>query len=429
MSVEELVRVIASECGRDEAEILRLVEDKQKELGGLITPEGAAHVVANELGVNLLSTLSRTEDTEIERIIPGMKSVSVVGRITRIYGVREFSRNDGTTGRVGSLILADSTGSIRVVFWGRDTEKLQKLQEGMIVRLRNAYTKADLNGEPEVHVGSSTVVVPSPPDVDPSAFPEAEVVEKSIAELQDGDQNVNVLCKVLRVYELREFRREDGSTGKVLSMRVADTTGKARLVLWGENASLGAEVSEGDVLRVVKGYVKLRMGEKELHVGRYGKVVLCPEEAEALADVSEQVERKSIAELQEGEEAEVRGALVSIGDELRLFERGDSKGAVINAVIDDGTGNIRVAFYDKLAETLLNIPLERILAGEVQDEEIEARRQELLGREVVLRGRVRRSDFTGRNELVVADIDLHPDPRQEAEMLLRKLKQMKREEE
>ncbi len=424
MSVEELVRVIASECGRDEAEILRLVENKQRELGGLITPEGAAHVVANELGVNLLSTLSRTEDTEIEKLVPGMKSVSVVGRIRRIYGVREFSRKDGTTGRVGSMILADATGSIRVVFWGRDTEKLQKLEEGMVVRLRNAYTKADLNGEPEVHVGSSTVVVAEPPDVDPSAFPEDEAVEKSIAELQDGEQSVNVLCKVLRVYELREFRREDGSTGRVLSMRVGDTTGRARLVLWGENASLGAELSEGDVLRVLRGYVKQRMGEKELHVGRYGKVVLCPEEAERLAEVSEQVERKSIAELQEGEEAEVRGAIVSMSDELKVFDRGDGRGVVVNAVVDDGTGNIRAAFYDKQAETLLNIPLERMLSEDV-DAELEKRADEILGREVVVRGRVRRSDFTGRNELVVTDIDLHPDPKQEAEMLLRKVKEMK----
>ncbi len=422
MSLDELVSRIASESGVGEEEIRSRIEEKQRELGGLITPEGAAHVVANELGVNLLTDISRSRDIKIENIIPGMQSVDVVGRVRRIFTPREFTRNDGSTGRVCSLILADDTGSIRVVFWGRDVDRLDKIQEGDIIRIRDGYTREDLNGEPELHIGSRTRVILNPPDVEPEQFPEAEVHVRKIAELEDGMSTVDVLCKVLRIYEVREFTRDDGSSGRVVNLVVADETGRARLVLWNDDVSLveDGKIEVGDVLKVVKGYVKVRMEEPEIHVGRFGKVVLNPEGAEALAEVPEdRIMRAEMRELKPGDRAEIRGAIVDVAEGVKIFERKEGKGVVFNVVIDDGSANMRAAFYDKLAEALLNVPLEKILAGDAE-EEIERRREELLGREVVVVARVKTSNFTGKEELVVEDLNLNPDPRDEVRLLLDK---------
>ncbi|NOZ58278.1 MAG: DUF2240 family protein [Euryarchaeota archaeon] len=420
MSLEELIERIATESGVEEGEIRRRIEEKQRELGGLITPEGAAHVVANELGVNLLTGISRSRDIKIENIIPGMQSVDVVGRVRRIFPVREFTRSDGSRGRVRSVILADDTASIRVVFWGKDIEKLEKVEEGDILRIRDGYTREDLNGEPELHVGSRTRVILNPPDVDPEQFPEVETQVKKISELEDGMPSVDVMCKVMRIYEPREFTRDDGSRGRVVNLLVADETGRGRLVLWNEDVSLVEEgkIGEGDVLRVVRGYVKVRMDEPEIHVGRFGKVVLNPEGAEALTSLpGEEIVRRPMEELKAGDRAEIRGAIVDVGDEVRVFDRKNGKGVVFNVVIDDGTANMRAAFYDKLAEVLLNVPLERIVAGEAE-EDIERRKQELLGREVVVVARVKTSDFTGKEELVVEDLNLNPDPKEEVRKLL-----------
>ncbi len=426
MSVDELVSKIASESGLEEEEIKKRVEQKQKELGGLITPEGAAHIVANELGVNLFSGALRSSDIKIENIIPGMRSVNVVGRVKRIFPPREFTRSDGSRGRVASLILSDDTASIRVVFWGKDIDRLEKIEEGDIIRIRDGYTKEDLNGEPEIHIGTRTRVIRNPPDVDESEFPEVEESVSTIGELQDGMQSVDVLCKVMRIYEVREFTRDDGSKGRVVNLAVADKTGRARLVLWGDDVSLVEEgkIAEGDVLKVVKGYVKFRMGEPEIHVGRFGKVVLNPEGAEALAEIPvEEIVRKDMKELKTGERAEIRGAIVDVAEEVKVFDRKNGSGVVFNVVLDDGTANMRAAFYDKLAETLLNVPLEKIIAGEAE-EEIERRREELLGREIVVVAAVRTNDFTGREELVVEDVNLNPDPKQEVQRLLKEAKSM-----
>ncbi|MDP6613182.1 MAG: hypothetical protein QF673_04110, partial [Candidatus Hydrothermarchaeota archaeon] len=173
------------------------------------------------------------------------------------------------------------------------------------------------------------------------------------------------------------------------------------------------------------GYVKVRYEEPEINVGKYGKVIVNPPEEE-VGQIPEipraaRVKRKGMLELKDGEKAEIRGALVEIYDNLTLFDRENGKGMVINAVIDDGTANMRAAFYDKMAEALLNITLAEACEGEVMEKILE-RRGELLGREVIATVRVKHSDFTGRNELVVQDLNLNPDPRQEGEGLLMETK-------
>ncbi len=53
--------------------------------------------------VNLLQDLTR-------------KSILVEGQVKQKYPIKEFTRKDGATGMVGSLILRDSTGIVRIIF-------------------------------------------------------------------------------------------------------------------------------------------------------------------------------------------------------------------------------------------------------------------------------------------------------------------------
>jgi replication factor A1 len=435
MELEEIIGRIVGETGMEEGEVRGKIEEKQKELGGLVTPIGAAHIIANEAGVNLLEGLSKINELKIENIIPNMNSVDVVGRVTRIFPAREFEKADKTKGRVASLILADETGTIRVVFWGKDVALLEdKIEEGDVLRIREGYTKESINGEAEIHIGVRARVIINPKDVDKEEIPLPEQMTKKIAELGDGMPSVDVVCRVMRIYEVREFEREDKTKGKVANLVVGDETGVARLVLWDEDVGLveKGQIKEGDIIKVKKGYVKVRYEEPEINVGKYGKLIVNPPEEE-VGQIPEipgvaRVERKSLSELKDGEKAEIRGALVEVYDNLTLFDRAEGKGMVINAVIDDGTANMRAAFYDTMAEALLNITLAEACEGDVQDKILE-RRGEILGREVVATVRVKHSDFTGRNELVVQDLNLSPDPKQEGEGLLKEAKSLQVKEE
>lgn len=431
MELEEIIDKIANESGLEKGELKERILGKQEELGGLVTPEGAAHIVANELGVNLLKGVSKAPALKIESIIPGMNSVDVVGRVFRVFPTREFDKKDGSRGRVCSIILSDGTGSIRTVFWNEDVKFIEdgKIEEGKLLRIRGAYSKETLNGEPEIHVGMRARVTPEPKDVNGDDFPATLHTNKKISQLKESDISIDIVCRVIRIYEPREFDRDDKSKGKVVNLVIGDETGISRLVLWDEDVGLVEKsmIKEGDTIKVKKGYVKFRFDDPEVNVGRYGKIILNPEEEiKEVPALTPEITRKHIKDLQDGEVAEIRGALVVIYDNVKIFDRGDKKGMVINAVFDDGTANLRAAFYDKMAETLMNIPIQKAIEEDISDD-VSRRIGEISGREVVAQVRVKYSDFSGQNELVVQDIDLRPDPKREAKNLIEEATAMEQE--
>ncbi len=437
MELEEIICTIANKSGLEKGELEERIQKKQDELGGLVTPEGAAHIVDNEIGINHFKGISSTTSLKIENIIPCMNSVDVVGRVLRVFPPRDFDRKDGSKGRVCSIILLDDTGSIRTVFWDKDVKLIEdrKIEEGKLLRIRGGYSKESLNGEPEIHMGMRARVIPEPKDVNEDDFPTAEHTTKKISQLREGQQSVDIVCRVVRIYEPREFERDDKTKGKVVNLTIGDETGVARLVLWDEDVGLVEKsmIKEGDTIKVEKGYVKVRWAdggrfdEPEVNVGRYGKILLNPkEEIKEVQLTTPEIPRKYIKDLEDGEIAEIRGALVDIYDNIKIFDREDKKGIVINAVIDDGTANIRAAFYDRMAETLMNIPIQNVLEGDISDD-VSQRIIEILGGEVVVRARVKYSNFSGQNELVVQDIDLTPDPKKEAKTLIEEANALEQE--
>jgi replication factor A1 len=438
MELDEIIRTIANESGLDAGELENRILEKQSELGGLVTQEGAAHIVANEIGINLVKGASAAPVLKIENIIPGQNSVDIVGRVSRIFQAREFDRKDGSKGRVCSIILLDDTGSIRVVFWDEDVALIEdrKIEEGKLLKIRGGYSKQSQRGEPEVHLGMRARIIPEPKDANEKDFPETEQRLRKIAELKEGNTSVDVVFKVIRIYEPREFDRSDQTKGKVVNLVIGDESGTAKLVLWDKDVELVEKslIKEGSTIKVEKGYVKVkwaddgRLADSELNVGRYGDIILNPdEEIGELKTKSQSAKRKYIKDLEEGDVADIRGALVDIYDNIRIFDRTDTKGIVVNAIIDDGTANIRAAFYDKMAEKLMDIPVSRVLEGGISDD-ISKRIIEILGREVTAIVRVKYSDFSGQNELVVQDINLTPEAKKEAETLIEEVNGAKRHE-
>lgn len=426
LTLDELIQKIVEKSGSTEEEIREKVEAKRKELNGLITPEGAAHIIAGELGINLLEEIVEIPRLKMENVIPGMSSVDIVGKLTRLFECRTFQRKDGTEGMMASGIISDDTSSLRIVFWDDKARLVEggEVKEGDIIRIREGYTKESMNGDAELHVGGRSMVIVNPKDVDASAFPRSESAAKKISELKDGMQAVDVVAKVLRVYEPREFGREDGSTGRVANLIVADDTGRARLVLWDDDVGLveKGEVEAGDVVKVKRGYVRVRFDEElEVHVGRYGKVVLNPPDV-TLDDVAVEeetgVRRTSVEAVKAGMKAELRGALVRIYDNPTVYEKDGEKRFVVNAVFDDGTDRIRAVFFNKMGEILLNTNVNLLVEGDPAAIVAE-RSKELLGKEILLMGNVRENEKTGRLELIVFDMELEPDPKAEIERLLK----------
>jgi len=428
VELNEMVARIVEEKGIDERDVKEKIKSKQKELGGLITPEGAAHVVANELGMNLFEGVSKEHMLKIENVIPGMSKVDLCGKVLRIYETREFEKKDGSAGRVASLTLGDDTGRIRTVFWDDDVALIEeeKISEGDIIKIKEAYSRETINGEAEVHIGRRSRVTINPKGVEIVAEGD---MNRSLEALEEGMSSVDVVGRILRIYQPREFERDDGTKGRVANLVIGDSTGRARLVFWDDDVALveGKEIAVGDALKVKRGYVRMRYGEPEVNVGRYGKVVLNPPEAKVLPEVEDfdvGFSKKEIPKFEEGDEVEVRGAIVDLYESNPIYEKEGSSGIVLNAILDDGFGNIRMVFFNRLAELVLNASTSEVIEAEDAIEFVRTAKRDLVGKEITVTGTVKYNKTYDRFELVAQDLDLNPDPKREFNVLLKNVKKM-----
>jgi replication factor A1 len=422
--VDEIIQKILEKSELGEDEIRGKIESKRKELNGLITLEGAAHIIAGELGINLLEGRVDVPRLKLENVIPGMSSVDVVGRIIQLFEIRTFEKEEDKKGKVASGILGDGTSALRIVFWDENADLLESksIKEGDIIRLRDGYTKENRSGEAEIHVGNRALIEVNPTDIDPDEIPRVKDSSKKLSELASGMMSVEVVVKVLRIYEAREFPREDGSKGKVANLFVADESSSTRLVFWDEHISIleEGEIKEGDILRIKRAYVRENQGQIEVHLGRYGKVEINPEDAnpdEFQVKALSKALRTKIKDISPNSKAEVRGVIVRIYDNPTIFERDGEQRLVVNGVIDDGTGRIHGVFFNKMGEKLLDTNIESVADGDPQDL-VKKRENILAGKEILISGNVQENDRTGRLEIIVFGLDLDPDPKVEIENLL-----------
>lgn len=179
------------------------IKIKINELSGLISEEGAAHIIANELGVELVKQSS--EKLKIKEIYAGMRNVSTVGKVVRKFDVREFQKGE-STGKVCSLILGDETGTTRVVFWNDQVDKIVNLKDEDILAINDAYVKEN-NNQKEIHISDRTEITINPPGETVGEVRQSHSFDrKKISELQAGQDNVELMGTVVQVFDPRFFK-------------------------------------------------------------------------------------------------------------------------------------------------------------------------------------------------------------------------------
>lgn len=194
-SYDVLIEKIAKSAGLEKSEIERRVEAKKAKLSGLISREGAAQIVAAELNINF-----ENETFKIAELMAGMKKVNTLGKIINLFPVREFNKNN-RSGKVVNFVIADETGSIRVVLW--DTNHISLIESGEIklddvVEIKNATTR-----ENEIHLSGFSEIKKSSEKIE-NVKRDRVFSEKTIIEVQEG-QNVRVRGIVVQFFPPRFF--------------------------------------------------------------------------------------------------------------------------------------------------------------------------------------------------------------------------------
>ena len=151
---ERMIEKLSGLSGVDKEEIERRIEAKRAKLSGLISKEGAAQVIAAELGISF-----DNEQLKIAELLPGMKKVNTVGKIFGISPVRTFKTKKGDEGKVVNLLIADDTSNVKVVLW--DTNHIDlieqgKISEGGVIEISNGSMRDN-----ELHLSGFSEIKPS----------------------------------------------------------------------------------------------------------------------------------------------------------------------------------------------------------------------------------------------------------------------------
>lgn len=282
---QNIIAKIKAETSMTEDEINSKIKFKMEELAGLVSEEGAAHILANELNINL--NTDEAQEVKISEIKPFMRNISVTGKVTNVYDLIEFERNSNP-GKVRSCIIGDETGRIRASFWHGAAEKINEVKEGDILTIGKCSSR-DNNGRAEVSVSFPDQIEINPDGVEievSNDFGEPKI--KKIVEL-GKDTYGAILGSVIQVYKpsfyfsCPECRKrlkdekcpEHGDVEKKLSyvvnVFIDDGTDSMRVVFFNEQAEILTGYSNSDFMDLFKDDSKFEKLKEEL-VGNLIKV-------------------------------------------------------------------------------------------------------------------------------------------------------------
>ncbi len=153
MDFDVLLTELINKSGLKKDDILNLVDKRYLEMKDLITKEGAVYLVSRELGIDLPENpISRTS---IRNITAGLRNVNLLGRIFKISKINEFTKSNGTPGKVSNIFIGDNTGFIRIPLWDEQVNLLadNTISIGDSVQISNGIARENVFGDVEISLG------------------------------------------------------------------------------------------------------------------------------------------------------------------------------------------------------------------------------------------------------------------------------------
>lgn len=242
----QLIEKIAQAAKLSKEDIERKIEAKRAKLSGLVSKEGAAQIVAAELGVNF-----DKEQVKISVLVEGMKKANIKGKTIKVFPVRSYNKN-GREGKVGNILIADDSANIKAVFWDNHHIGLienGQIKEGSVLELWNGNVR---NGE--LHLSSFGDIKVSNEAMD-NVVTSKSYQAKNFGDVKAG-QNLKTRAIIVQVFDPRYFEvckecgkrvlegeckihgKTEGRKRALLNIVLDDGHESMRTVLFGEQIQL-----------------------------------------------------------------------------------------------------------------------------------------------------------------------------------------------
>ena len=194
---ERILERIARASGLVKSEIENMTEARRSKLAGFISREGAALIVAGELGVSF-----ENEKLKIDELVPGMKNVNIVGKVINLFPVRSFTTKRGDESKVANMWVADDTSNIKVVLWDTNHIKLiesRDIKQDTVVEIKKASMRDN-----ELHLGNFSEIKPTDETTFENVVTEKVLREKNIVDMKTGE-NVSTRAFIVQAFEPKFF--------------------------------------------------------------------------------------------------------------------------------------------------------------------------------------------------------------------------------
>lgn len=304
-------------------EVLKINGSPKDGYNGL---EVSAHDVVVQEDVEI--GIEALESYHVADLSAGLSGVTMKGLVLGTTSINTFERNDGTEGQVANVIIGDKTGEVQVTMWGEAAEAVDDYRVKQSVKITNADVQDGDTGL-ELHINSPDDITHIKEQI--KYIPETT----PIGEAELGE-TVNLAGGITYLDEERTFDRDDGSSGKVRNLNLEDDSGNIRVSLWGDKAEM--DINVGDEILITNAEIEQGWeDEPEASTGYQSTVLITgrgsydvQEEEEADGDEEDESSSssgstKSIDEYESdenedeaGEEVQVAGTVLGVGDEITL---------------------------------------------------------------------------------------------------------------
>ncbi len=361
-----------------------------------------------------------------------LKSILLEGKVIQISPIREFIKKDGGSGRVNSLTLLDSTGSIRITFWNEDIEKLSTLKVNDTISITNLNPRLSTLDQKtiELTANKNTIVTKKKIELDIKG----EFI-KNIKSLQQSKGVVSFDGIITSVDNIKTISLKSGEDVSLLGLIVSDDTDGIRITVWGDNAE---EYSK--LLNVGQGLSLKNVLVKYSNFSNRNEISLIKESILELKDLEIKnlksinfTKREKVAsfsgnyikieKIKTSGPTEIKGFIAKDLTNITIYEacincykkvenctcgKGDNTEfrMILNLIIDDGTGTIRTTFIGDQAEKLIGVETAKVVQlKETPEFEkfLEKKSSEFLGKDIIIKGRAKFSDFSEQFEISVYD--------------------------
>ena len=235
-----------------------------------------------------------------------------------------------------------------------------------------------------------------------------------IGHIVPGMKKINLIGKIITLFPVREYNK-NGRSGRIGSFIIADETSNIRAVLWDENhidLIAKGKIFQDCVVEITNAAIR----NGELHLASFSEIKNSNQDIHQVVINKPEVYKK-ISELSTNDNISTRAFVLNVFEprffqvcpecKRKLSDIGEcnthgkiipDKRVLLNLVLDDGTDSIRAVLFSEQVEKLIS-------QSELDNFDLfSIKKNEILGKELIVSGQIRQNKMFNNNELIVSDI-------------------------